>query len=90
MTRWSRCRVLAKSIKRGALDEDLTSDDQKRMLVFLRKYVTYPRITFTRGLHVGYKFYLARATNAACRVILWTCRALLDANLWTACFLKHV
>jgi len=69
------------------LNEDLTSDDQERMLVFLRKYGDLSRITFTRGLHGrATRFYLARATNAACRVILWTMRALLDANLWTACF----
>src|SRR6267378_7289261 len=51
--------------------------------------VTYPRITFTRGLHGrATRFYLARATNAACRVILWTCVRCWTPIFGMACFLK--
>src|SRR5216683_800210 len=37
-TRGHVAELLAKCIKRSALDEELTSDDKERMLVFLRKY----------------------------------------------------
>ena len=37
-TRGHVAELLAKCVKRSALDEELTSDDKERMLVFLRKY----------------------------------------------------
>ena len=37
-TRGHVSELLARSIKRGALDQDVTAEDKERMLVFLREY----------------------------------------------------
>src|SRR5260370_16280309 len=66
-TRGHVAELLAKSIQRGALDEDLTSDDQERMLVFLRKYGDLSPDHFYKGsARSGYKG-LPGAGNQPCR-----------------------
>jgi len=82
-TRGHVAELLAKCIKRGALDEDLTSDDQERMLVFLRKYGDLSPDHFYKGsARSGYKVLPGAGNQRGVPRDPLDMRALLDANLW--------
>src|SRR5882762_5951526 len=82
-TRGHVAELLAKSIQRGALDEDLTSDDQERMLVFLRKYGDLSPDHFYKGsARSGYKVLPGAGNQRGVPRDPLDMRALLDANLW--------
>src|SRR5260370_5185719 len=82
-TRGHVAELLAKCLKRGALDEELTSDDKERMLVFLRKYGDLSLDHFYKGsARSGYKVMPGAGNQLGLPRDPLDMRALLDANLW--------
>ena len=82
-TRGHVAELLAKCIKRSALDEELTSDDKERMLVFLRKYGDLSPDCFYKGSpRSGYKVMPGAGNQLGVPRDPLDMRALLDANLW--------
>jgi monoamine oxidase len=75
--------LLAKSINRGALDQDMTAEDKERMLAFLTQYGDLgPDFLFKGTQRSGFK--VAPGAGAADPVAIdpLPMRALLDARLW--------
>ncbi len=82
-TRGHVAELLAKCIKCSALDEELTSDDKERMLVFLRKYGDLsPDNFYKRSARSGYKVMPGAGNQLGVPRDPLDMRALLDANLW--------
>ena len=82
-TRGHVAELLAKCVKRSALDEELTSDDKERMLVFLRKYGDLSPDYFYKGsARSGYKILPGAGSQLGVPRDPLDMRALLDANLW--------
>lgn len=82
-TRGHVSELLAKAIRRNALDQELTPDDKERMLEFLRIYGDLsPDLLYRGSDRAGYKS-LPGAGDAAGRLRdPLDMRALLDARLW--------
>jgi monoamine oxidase len=82
-TRGHVAELLAKCVKRRALDEELTSDDKERMLVFLRKYGDLSPDHFYKGsARSGYKVMPGAGNQLGVPRDPLDIRALLDADLW--------
>src|SRR5260221_1952064 len=82
-TRGHVAELLAKCVKRSALDEELTSDDKERMLVFLRKYGDLsPDYFYTGSVRSGYKILPGAGNQLGVPRDPLDMRALMDANLW--------
>jgi monoamine oxidase len=82
-TRGHVAELLAKSINRKALDEELTGGDKERMLEFLRKYGDLSPDNFYKGsARSGYKTSPGAADQSGALRDPLDMHALLDANLW--------
>ena len=82
-TRGHVSELLAKAIKGGALDQDMTKEDKDRMLSFLR---TYGPLGFDAKYHgsdrAGFKQYPGAGDQVAINQDPLDMHALLDANFW--------
>ncbi len=82
-TRGHVSELLAKAVKGGALDQDLTKEDKDRMLSFLR---TYGPLGFDGKYHgsdrAGFKQYPGAADQVAINQDPMDMHTLLDANFW--------
>lgn len=82
-TRGHVSELLAKAIKGGSLDEDVTKEDKDRMLSFLR---TYGPLGFDGKYHgsdrAGFKQYPGAADQVAINQDPMDMHTLLDANFW--------
>jgi monoamine oxidase len=82
-TRGHVAELLAKSINKKALDEDLNQEDQERMLEFLRKYGDLSPDYFYKGsTRSGYKTHPGAAEHVGLARDPLDMHALLDAGLW--------
>ncbi len=82
-TRGHVAELLAKCVRRNALDEELTSDDKERMLAFLRKYGDLSPDYFYKGSpRSGYKVMPGAGNQLGAPRDPLDMHALLDANLW--------
>jgi monoamine oxidase len=82
-TRGHVAELLAKSINKGALDQELTHDDKERMLEFLRQYGDLSPDLFFRGTErSGYKVNPGAGAQMPQPNDPLDMHALLDANLW--------
>lgn len=82
-TRGHVSELLAKSIKKGALDEDVTAEDKERMLAFLLEYGDLsPDYIFKGSQRSGFKVYPGAGPAAPEAKDPLPMHALLDANLW--------
>ena len=82
-TRGHVAELLAKSVNRKALDEELTSGDKERMLEFLRKYGDLSPDFFYKGsARSGYQAPPGAADQSGVLRDPLDMHALLDANLW--------
>ena len=72
-TRGHVAELLAKSINKGALDEELTHDDKERMLEFLRQYGDLSPDLFFKGTErSGYRIFPGAGAQSRKRKIRWT------------------
>lgn len=82
-TRGHVAELLAKSINKGALDEELTSADKERMVEFLRQYGDLSPDLFFKGTdRSGYKVAPGASAQMPQPKDPLDMHALLDANLW--------
>ncbi len=82
-TRGHVSELLAKSINKGALDEELTSADKERMVEFLRQYGDLSPDLFFKGTdRSGYKVPPGAGAQMPQPKDPLDMHALLDANLW--------
>lgn len=82
-TRGHVAELLAKCVKRNALDEELTPDDKERMLVFLRKYGDLSPDYFYKGSsRSGYKVMPGAGNQLGVPRDPLDMHVLLDANFW--------
>ncbi len=83
-TRGHVSELLAKCVKRGALDQDLNADDKEQMLAFLVQYGSLSPDLFYKGSpRAGYKVYPGAADVTGEVHDPLDMRALLSARLWT-------
>ena len=77
--------LLGKAINRGALDQELSADDKKRMLAFLQQYGDLPPDLLYKGsTRAGYKTLPGPAGQAGVKRDPLPLGVLLDADMWTA------
>jgi monoamine oxidase len=82
-TRGHVSELLAKSIKRGALDQELSHDDKEQMLEFLRQYGDLSPDLFYKGSpRAGYKVNPGAGDVVGVPNDPLDMRALLSAHLW--------
>ena len=82
-TRGHVSELLAKSINRGALDQDVTSEDKERMLAFLREYGDLtPDYLFKGTERSGFKIPPGAGKEDPVAIDPLPMDALLDARLW--------
>jgi monoamine oxidase len=82
-TRGHVSELLAKAIRKGALDEDVTADDKERMLVFLRSYGDLDAAYVYRGSsRAGASRLPGAADDAEIDRDPLPMDALLDASFW--------
>ena len=82
-TRGHVSELLAKSLNKQALDEDLTKEDKERMLEFLRKYGDLSPDNFYKGsARSGYKTHPGAADQIGVPRDPLDMHALLNASLW--------
>jgi monoamine oxidase len=82
-TRGHVSELLAKSIKQGALDEEITAGDRERMIDFLRIYGDLnPDLLFRGTARSGFKVPPGAGKAAPEAIDPLPMHALLDANLW--------
>ena len=82
-TRGHVAELLAKSIRRNALDQELTPDDKERMLEFLRVYGDLSPDYFYKGSdRAGYKSMPGAGNRDGVLRDPLDMHALLDAGLW--------
>ena len=76
--------LLAKAIRRGALDEEITTEDRDRMLAFLRNFGDLrPDYSYQGSERAGVKRFAGADTVEELREPL-SMRVLLDASFWQA------
>ncbi len=77
--------LLGKAINRGALDQELSADDKKRMLAFLQQYGDLsPDLIYKGSTRAGYKTLPGAAGQAGVKRDPMPLGVLLDADMWTA------
>lgn len=82
-TRGHVSELLAKCIKKGALDEEINADDRERMVAFLREYGDLdPDLVFRRTSRSGYKIPPGAGPQMPVGSDPLPMHALLDANFW--------
>ena len=82
-TRGHVSELLAKSIRKGALDEDMTAEDKERMLAFLREYGDLdPDLIYKGSQRSGFKVCPAAGPEKPEPKDPLPMHALLDADLW--------
>lgn len=82
-TRGHVAELLAKSLKKGALDEEMTAEDKERMMAFLREYGDLdPEFVYRGSLRSGYKVYPGAGPEKPQPKDPLPMHALLDADLW--------
>ncbi len=82
-TRGHVSELLAKSVKRGALDQELNADDKEQMLAFLEQYGGLSPDLFYKGSpRAGYKVFPGAADTIGAVNDPLDMRALLSAHLW--------
>jgi len=82
-TRGHVSELLAKSINKGALDQDLTAEDKERMLTFLREYGDLrPDFLFKGTDRSGFKVPPGAGIESPVAIDPLPMHALLDADLW--------
>jgi monoamine oxidase len=83
-TRGHVAELLAKSINRGSLDQELSHDDKEQMIAFLQVYGPLSPDLFYKGsARAGYKINPGAADAEGIPHDPLDMRALLSANLWT-------
>lgn len=82
-TRGHVSELLAKSIRKGALDEEINADDRELMIEFLRVYGDLdPDLIFRRTSRSGYKIPPGADPQMPVGCDPLPMHALLDANFW--------
>jgi monoamine oxidase len=82
-TRGYVSELLAKSINRGSLDQELSSDDKEKMLAFLQEYGSLSPDLFYKGsARSGYKVNPGAGDSLGVPHDPLDMRALLSAHLW--------
>lgn len=77
--------LLAKSVNRGALDQELSADDRARLVEFLKVYGDLtPKAEFKGTERSGYKVFPGSAEQVGERQEALSLEALLDPDLWTS------
>jgi len=90
-TRGHVSELLAKSIHKGALDEEITMEDKERMLAFLRQYGDLsPDYLFKGSQRSGFSVYPGAGMQAPQAKDPIPMHALLDANLWQGLMAEDV
>jgi monoamine oxidase len=90
-TRGHVAELLAKSINKQALDEELTNADKERMIVFLRKYGDLSPDNFYKGSsRSGYKTQPGAGDQVGAVREPLDMRALLSADLWEGMLLEEM
>jgi len=83
-TRGHVSELLAKAIKRGALDQEMTAADKERVVEFLRVYGDLSTDLFYKGsTRSGYSTLPGASFDAGVQRQPIDLRLLLDENLWT-------
>jgi monoamine oxidase len=82
-TRGHVSELLAKCVKRGALDQELSKDDKEQMLAFLQEYGDLSPDLFYKGsARSGYKIKPGAGKEAGVPNDPLDMRALMSAHLW--------
>jgi monoamine oxidase len=82
-TRGHVSELLAKCIRKGALDEEITADDRERMIEFLRVYGDLkPDLLFTGSERSGFRIPPGAGKAMPEAIDPLPMHALLDADLW--------
>ena len=90
-TRGHVSELLAKSIKKGALDEDVTAEDKERMLAFLREYGDLtPDYVFKGSQRSGFKVLPGAGPAKPEAKDPLPMHALLNADLWQGLLAEDV
>jgi monoamine oxidase len=90
-TRGHVAELLAKCIRRGALDQDVTADDKERMIEFLRKYGDLqPDLLFKGTQRSGYKVEPGAGKELPEPADPLAMHALLDADLWEGMLAEEI
>ncbi|MBT9331274.1 flavin monoamine oxidase family protein [Paracidobacterium acidisoli] len=90
-TRGHVSELLAKCIRKGALDEDVTADDKERMLAFLMQYGDLqPDYLFKGSQRSGFKVPPGAEKQKPEPIDPLPMHALLDADLWSGMLSEEV
>ena len=90
-TRGHVSELLAKCIKKGALDAEITAEDRERMIEFLRIYGDLqPDLLFTGTERSGYKVPPGAGKAMPVAIDPLPMHALLDADLWQGMMAEEV
>lgn len=90
-TRGHVSELLAKSINKGALDEDLSSEDKQRMLAFLKEYgALASNYTYEGSERSGYKVSPGAGPSKPEAKDPLPMHALLTADLWQGLLVEDV
>jgi monoamine oxidase len=90
-TRGHVSELLAKAIKRGALDQEMTAADKERVVEFLRVYGDLSPDLFYKGsTRSGYRSLPGAGFDEGVRRDPIDLRLLLDENLWTGVMFEDI
>jgi monoamine oxidase len=90
-TRGHVSELLAKCVKKGALDQEIGADDRERMIEFLRQYGDLnPDLLFRGTNRSGYKVPPGASKQTPVINDPLAMQELLDANLWTGMLVEEV
>jgi monoamine oxidase len=90
-TRGHVSELLAKCIKKGALDEAITAEDRERMIAFLRQYGDLqPDLLFKGSERSGFKVPPGAGKEMPEAIDPLPMHALLDADLWQGMLAEEV
>jgi monoamine oxidase len=90
-TRGHVSELLAKCIRKGALDEEITAEDRERMIAFLKQYGDLqPDLTFKGTERSGFKLPPGAGKEEPEAIDPLPMHALLDADLWQGMLAEEV
>jgi monoamine oxidase len=90
-TRGHVSELLAKAIRRGALDQEMTATDKERIVEFLRVYGDLSPDLFYKGsTRSGYRALPGASFDTGVRRDPVDLRLLLDENLWTGVVFEDI